>query len=235
MLRLTASDGSLQGSDDITITVQPVAAVNQAPVVNAGNDQTIQLPNTVALAATVTDDGLPISPGTVTRSWTRVSGPGTVTFSNASSNNPTASFSAAGTYVLRLTASDGQLQGSDDITVTVLAVPVNQPPVITMSSNLQIQLPSLANLSATVTDVGGPLPTPTLLWTVVSGPGATTFANASSANTTAQFSTAGTYVLRLTANDGQLSTFADVTVTVDPEPTESTADKLYNLRRNARR
>jgi hypothetical protein len=43
-----------------------------------------------------------------------------VTFGNASAVDTTASFSAAGTYVLRLTASDGALTSADDVTVTVL-------------------------------------------------------------------------------------------------------------------
>jgi PKD repeat protein len=63
----------------------------------------------------------------------------------------------------------------------------------------------------------------TLLWTA-SGPGNVTFGNASSANTTAQFSTAGTYTLRLTANDGELAAFAELTVTVTDPPVTPPAD-----------
>jgi hypothetical protein len=50
-----------------------------------------------------------------------VSGPGTVTFSAPTAATTTASFSAAGTYVLRLSASDGALSTSDDVAVTVSA------------------------------------------------------------------------------------------------------------------
>src|SRR5262249_46390482 len=56
---------------------------NQAPVVDAGPDQTIALPNVATLNGTVTDDGLP-SKGTLTITWSEVSGPGTVTFSDPS-------------------------------------------------------------------------------------------------------------------------------------------------------
>jgi len=77
VLRLTASDSALSATDDITITVSPA---NQAPVVNAGADQTITLPAVANLAGTVTDDGLPNPPATVTKTWSKVSGPGTVTF-----------------------------------------------------------------------------------------------------------------------------------------------------------
>jgi hypothetical protein len=50
----------------------------------------------------------------------------------------------------------------------------------------------------------------------VSGPGTVTFGNPSQVDTTASFGTAGTYVLRLTADDSALSASDDVTVTVNP-------------------
>jgi hypothetical protein len=94
---------------------------NQAPVVSAGSDQTITLPDSASLNGTVSDDGLPNPPGAVTTTWSKVSGPGTVTFGNPNVVDTTASFSAAGTYVLRLTGSDSALSSSDDATVTVNA------------------------------------------------------------------------------------------------------------------
>jgi K319L-like, PKD domain len=78
--------------------------VNQPPGVNAGPDQTITLPGSANLIGTVSDDGLPNPPGALTTTWSKVSGPGTVTFGNAAAVSTTASFSAAGNYVLRLTA-----------------------------------------------------------------------------------------------------------------------------------
>lgn len=73
---------------------------NVAPTVNAGSPQNITLPNSASLDGTVSDDGLPSPPGSVTTTWSKVSGPGTVTFGNASSVDTTASFSKAGTYSL---------------------------------------------------------------------------------------------------------------------------------------
>ena len=94
---------------------------NVAPTVNAGADQTITLPATASLAATASDDGQPNPPGAVTVTWSQLSGPGTVAFGNASSLVTTASFSVAGTYVLRIAASDGVLSASDEITIDVIA------------------------------------------------------------------------------------------------------------------
>jgi hypothetical protein len=67
------------------------------------------------------DDGKPNPPATVTTTWSKVSGPGTVTFANPSAKVTTATFSTAGTYVLQLTGSDGALSASDTAQVTVSA------------------------------------------------------------------------------------------------------------------
>ena len=211
VLRLTASDSVLSAFDELTVTV---SAANQAPTVNAGVDAAVTLPNTVNLAATATDDGLPNPPATVTTTWSRTSGPGTVTFANANALNTTASFSAAGSYVLRLTASDSVLSAFDELTVTVSAA--NQAPTVNAGVDAAVTLPNTVNLAATATDDGLPNPpaTVTTTWSRTSGPGTVTFANANALNTTASFSAAGSYVLRLTASDSVLSAFDDLTVTV---------------------
>src|SRR5262249_16010548 len=113
--------------------------VNQAPQVDAGDPQTITLPtNTVNLTGSVTDDGLPKG-HVVTSSWSKVSGPGNVTFGNASAVSTTATFSATGQYVLQLSASDSQLSGSD--TVTIVVVAQNQAPVVNAGADQTVQLP----------------------------------------------------------------------------------------------
>ena len=199
------------------------ARANRAPVVNAGPDLTVTLPNAATLRGTATDDGLPNPPGALTLSWSKVSGPGTVTFANAAATNTTATFSAAGTYVLRLTANDGALSASDDVTVTVhntnnisLASVTNRPPSVHAGAGFKAAMAKPVTLAGAVSDDGLPDPPGklTTFWSKVSGPGAVTFANALATNTTVSFSTPGTYVLRLTASDGDLSASADVTVIV---------------------
>jgi K319L-like, PKD domain/Carbohydrate binding domain len=101
------------------------AGPNQPPVVDAGPDQTVTLPNPANLSGTATDDGLPNPPRTLTTTWSELSGPGTVTFGDPSALSTTASFSDPGTYVLRLTADDSELQSSDDLTVTVVSASQN--------------------------------------------------------------------------------------------------------------
>ena len=112
----TENDGKIY---EFSATLPPVGTTNQAPLVNAGADQTVVLPAGASLDGTVTDDGRPNPPGAVTTTWEKVSGFGTVTFGNPNAVDTTASFSVDGTYVLRLTASDGQSTTADDVTVLV--------------------------------------------------------------------------------------------------------------------
>jgi hypothetical protein len=217
VLRLTASDSALSASSPVTITVLSAPPVNQPPVVSAGANQTISLPAAASLNGTVTDDGLPNPPGAVTVTWSKDSGPGTVTFVNPAAKVTTTTFSVAGTYVLRLTANDGALSASSTVTITVNPTPANQPPVVNAGSNQTITLPAAASLNGTVTDDGLPSPpaTVTVAWSKVSGPGTVTFANPAAKVTTATFSVAGTYVLKLTASDSALTASANITVTVN--------------------
>ncbi|MCE5339973.1 MAG: PKD domain-containing protein [Planctomycetaceae bacterium] len=98
---------------------------NTAPVVDAGTKQNIWLESgsaTASMAAVVTDDGLPNPPATVTYLWTVNSGPASVTFTpNATTLNPTATFTTAGDYVLKLTASDSVVSNEDTVKVRVFA------------------------------------------------------------------------------------------------------------------
>ena len=74
---------------------------------------------TASLDGTASDDGLPNPPAATSVTWSKVSGPGAVTFGDASAVDTTATFTAAGSYVLRLTATDGRATTIDDVTVVV--------------------------------------------------------------------------------------------------------------------
>lgn len=203
------------GFDTQSFTVTVVDPRNKAPLVSAGPDRTITLPETANLAGSVSDDGLPAG-STPVVSWSVVSGPGTVVFSDPNSPVTTASFSKGGTYVLRLTANDSALLSSDDITVTVIQL--NAAPIVSAGDDQTVTLPEAATLNGAVTDDDLPTSVVNSTWSLVSGPAAVTFGNANSPVTTATFTAPGTYVLRLTASDSQLSASDDVTVTVNPYP-----------------
>nr|WP_321349275.1 LamG-like jellyroll fold domain-containing protein [uncultured Methanoregula sp.] len=109
--------------------LQFLATPNQAPQVNAGFDRTTRIPYTDFLSATVTDDGLPLG-STLSYTWSQLSGPVPVAINNIHALSPSATFTTPGTYLLRLTASDGQLSGSDDVVFNVLPetglLPINK-------------------------------------------------------------------------------------------------------------
>ncbi len=94
---------------------------NRPPAVDAGLNRTVVYPQTTFLTGAVADDGLP-APPTLSTLWTMDSGPATATFASPSSLTTSASFPTPGTYVLRLTVSDGELIGSDFVTVLVTTV-----------------------------------------------------------------------------------------------------------------
>jgi hypothetical protein len=60
-------------------------------------------------------------------------------------------------------------------------------------------------------------PSNTLTWTKVSGPDSYVFGDSNAANTTITFTNSGAYLLRLTADDGQLQGHADVLIFVSGE------------------
>jgi RHS repeat-associated protein len=214
VLELTASDGALTASDRITITVIPR---NEPPVVDAGQALTVQLPVLAELHGSVTDDGLPRD-SVLTATWSVADGPGPVTFADPHAAATTASFSAPGVYTLRLSASDTELTVSDDVIVTVLQ---NQAPSVDAGPDQEITLPSTVMLRGTASDDGQPAgSTLEAFWTQVSGPVPVIFHDAFAATTPVTVTTAGTYVLRLTASDSQLSAADELTLVVHPRPNQ---------------
>ena len=217
VLRLEANDGSLTASDDVTITVTAASPgpANKAPLVNAGSDQTVAFPKSARLAGKVKDDGLPKPPAKVTTTWTQVSGPGTVAFAKTASALTTATFSVDGTYVLRLEANDGALTAGDELTITVTPPPPNKAPQVNAGADQTVPAGKPVKLTGKVRDDGLPKPPAkvTTTWTKLSGPGTVAFAKASSLQTNVTFGAEGTYVLRLTADDGSLQATDDVMIT----------------------
>jgi hypothetical protein len=110
------NDGKMQ---ELSVSLPSMG--NQTPVADAGPNKTVTMPNSATLAGSVSDDGLPAG-ATLTSTWSQLpGGPGTATFTNPTSPTTDVTFSAPGTYVLRLTADDTELQGHDDVSVTVNA------------------------------------------------------------------------------------------------------------------
>lgn len=110
------------------LTIDPNPTPNTAPIVSVGSNKSITLPtNSISLVAAATDSN------PLTYSWNKISGAGTVTFSAPNALTTTVTFSAAGTYTLRFTASDGSLSSTDDVIVTVNPTPITGPTKLSLS------------------------------------------------------------------------------------------------------
>lgn len=116
VVSITASSSYITGTpsvanvrivdDDLPPSVFISSPASKATIIAEGNG--------LLLEATGMDDGLP-SPLTYT--WSRLFGPGTVTFENASAASTGVTFSTPGVHGIRITVDDGQFTASDVIFV----------------------------------------------------------------------------------------------------------------------
>src|SRR5436853_6644705 len=113
--------------------------------------------STVAVNGSASDDGLP-SGSRLIVNWSEVSGPVPVVFSAPNQTGTLVTLPAVGTYVLKLTASDGALASSAAVSITVNPRPPgNQAPVVSAGANQTITLPvNTVTLNGSVQDDGLP-------------------------------------------------------------------------------
>ena len=91
---------------------------NQAPVVDLGPDQNLNFRfPAFTVEGAVYDDGLPNGPVKV--QWSKASGPGNVSFTHPDRCRTGVSVDKAGSYVLKLTADDGELKGEGKLRVNL--------------------------------------------------------------------------------------------------------------------
>ncbi|OCT13389.1 hypothetical protein A8709_17400 [Paenibacillus pectinilyticus] len=122
--QLTTATLILDAGATSDIVIQAgVTPPNTAPIVSAGTDSSITLPDPVTLNGTASDDGYPN--GVLNTTWSVQSQPAgaNVTIANPSALGTTAAVSTAGTYVFQLLADDGTLQSTSTVTITVNAAP----------------------------------------------------------------------------------------------------------------
>ncbi len=210
VVEASASDGTL--TTRATVTLASPERINSPPSVNAGASINAIVNVPFNLAPEAGDDGLPNPPGALTYEWTKVSGPGSVTFGNASARETTAACSAVGTHILRLRVSDGEFTTAGEFQAVAAHNPAgNQPPTVALGEDQESFFGDTVFLTRMVSDDGLPDPPAALsqTWEKLSGPGNFATAATSSPSTVAlAFDQPGTYELRLTANDA-LETASD--------------------------
>ena len=109
-------------STALSVTTNSNVPNNNAPLVYAGGDNSANINQNINTYASVSD---PDGPAPLTYQWTKVSGPGTVTFSAPTSVNTKLSFSLTGIYLIRLTATDGAGASGYDEVLQVISNPGN--------------------------------------------------------------------------------------------------------------
>lgn len=109
------------------------------PTVVAGVDRVVVLGGKTYLSGAVKT--LAGQGGSTTARWSKASGPGEVAFDDADARVTTATFSAVGDYVLRLTAGKGPLSASSTLGVKVVAPPPAAPLELVDTKRYRIDSP----------------------------------------------------------------------------------------------
>ncbi len=178
-VKLEVSDGELTSTDTATVTIS-----NANPVVEAGNDQTVNEGDTVSFSGSYTDVG---SADTHTIGWDFGDG------STASDTlTPTHAYAKNGTYTVTLTVTDN----SGGVGTDTLAVTINNVnPVVEAGNDQTVNEGDTVSFSGSYTDVGS-ADTHTIGWDFGDG------SNASDTLTpTHAYAKNGTYTVTLTVTD----------------------------------
>jgi len=208
------------------ITVDPGTSVNMT---GASVDATLD--------GTGSDDGDGGTQG-LSYTWSRVSGPASVTLASASQDTTTATFVEVGVYTFRLAVSDGQDCSSTDTAFVTITVSADCPNTAPTAAIVVAEGPTVNLIGASVgvtldggdsDDGDGGAQELSYSWLKVVGPPGDTIADAAAQSTTVTFTAGGSYRYRLTVDDGQdcdseATATVTITVTTDCPNTAPTAD-----------
>ncbi|RTR39679.1 DUF1566 domain-containing protein [Shewanella canadensis] len=182
---------------------------NNAPVANAGVDQTVMSAAVISLDASGSSDA---DGDALSYQWQFTSLPDSsaASLSGASSATPSFSADTDGSYVVALTVSDGTDSSVDTITITAEATDTNHTPVANAGIDRGVTTGDSVTLdgSASSDADGDPL---TYRWTLDSAPSGSS-ASLNNAGTMSPEFTAdmdGDYLISLIVSDGNLDSTVD--------------------------
>ncbi|MBK6266508.1 gliding motility-associated C-terminal domain-containing protein [Marivirga sp. S37H4] len=215
-LTVTDNDGDTD-SDHVTINVLP-APPNDPPVADAGSDVTITLPeNSVELVGSGSDADGEI----VDYTWAQESGPGTADFYSPNQPETPVSGLEEGLYVFSLSVTDNDGDSDiDNVQVTVLPAPPNEPPTVNAGNDQLITLPTnMVELTATASDSDGEIVE--ILWKQSTGPSTATIDDPNNTSILVTDMEEGIYQFTVVVKDNDGAEESDqVEVTVFPKQNE---------------
>ncbi len=173
-----------------------VVKVYNAPLANAGTDQSLCATYSVTLAANTPT-------GTATGAWTQASGPNSGVFTTTTTATPGVTGLAEGTYKFLWTMSNGSCTPvRDTVVINVYNTPLaNAGPDQSLCATYSVAL--AANT---------PTGTATGAWTQASGPNSGVFTNTTSAMSSVSGLTEGTYKFLWTMSNGTCTPAKDTVV-----------------------
>ena len=184
----TVSDGTLEDSETITITVSAVST-NQAPVLASIGDRSVAEGGSLSFTISATD----VDGDAITYSATGL--PTGASFSSQSFSW-TPGYDQAGTHEVTFTASDGEAQDSETITITVANM--NRAPVLASISDQAVNEADVLSFGISATDADGE----SLTYSATGLPTGATFAG-QTFTWTPTYDQAGSYTVTFTASDGE--------------------------------
>jgi hypothetical protein len=130
------------------ITVPPIK--NNAPIANAGSDQTLQVDKLVTLDGTASydDDGDALS-----YEWSQIDGPETVNLSDSKISKPVFTPTKVGIYEFKLIVNDGEVNSEPDnvlINITESATTKPNPPNLLSPGSSSSPGPTISDLTPTM-------------------------------------------------------------------------------------
>ena len=216
-IQLSVSDGELTDVVAVTVVINEIV-INQPPVANAGNDQQIEIGDSVQVDASASfdpDEG----PAPLSFEWVFVSVP-QGSLLNSESIQTTSTGSAmfvpdvSGAYTLMVSVSDGELSDSDSVVVTVSE---NQIPVANAGEDQTVDAGESVVLDGSLSfDPDSGPQSLSYLWEIASHPqnSVATIVNQNNVVAFIDPDLAGLYTLRLVVSDGQASDFDEVLIDV---------------------
>lgn len=211
VFRLTVEDNDgAAASGEVKVTVKP--SENELPLVKAGSDKTLTLPeNSIALHGNAEDKDGEI----VSYHWTKVAG-GNAEMSGAGSAQLSISHLTEGAYAFRLTVKDNDGGSAFDEVKVLVQSPENKPPLAFAGSDKTITSPTQSvNLTGRGEDPDGEVVS--YEWTKIAG-GSAQLTGVNSNELSISSLEEGEYLFRLSVEDDEgARDFDDVKITVIAE------------------